>query len=167
MKHNYTKRILAIDPGTRYLGYAVLHGGELLYHGVKVLPPGLDKQGAVQAVRKVGNEIIGHLKPNVLAIEVSFRGRTPRMSTHVAIVRTLARLGKQHGLKIRAYSPSSVRKFLCGLGGANKRQVAFMVTWRFPELRSFVVRERRWKERFHGHMFDAVAVGLKAQDDLK
>jgi RNase H-fold protein (predicted Holliday junction resolvase) len=31
------KRILAIDPGTRHMGVALLDGDKLIYHAVKVI----------------------------------------------------------------------------------------------------------------------------------
>ena len=34
-KHNC--KILAIDPGTREMGVALLDGGRIIYHGVKVI----------------------------------------------------------------------------------------------------------------------------------
>ena len=34
------KRILAIDPGTRYIGYALLERGKPVYYGVKVIKGG-------------------------------------------------------------------------------------------------------------------------------
>ena len=160
-------RILALDPGTRYLGFAVLHGHELLYHGVKVLPQRRNRALTSLAARRAVSEIIQHLQPSVLALEDSFHSRTKRMAAQVALVRTLRTLGHKNGLTTVSYAPSTVRKFLCGSGWAGKRDVAIMVTLKYPELRPYVVRERQWKERFHGHMFDAVAVGLLALSKLR
>ncbi len=166
MPKKHYQRILALDPGTRYIGYAVLHGTELLYHGVKVLPARRDYVAACRSAKKAVEEIIKHLKPSILAIENSFQGRGKGMKTQAALVRALRSVGRKYELKTLCFAPSTIRKFLCGYGWAGKRDAASMVILRYPELRSYIVRDRQWKERFHGHMFDAVAVGLFARHKL-
>ena len=160
MPKRLPRRILALDPGTRYLGYAVLQGRHLLYHGVKVLPARRSGAAACRAGKTTVEEIIQQFQPSVLAMENSFHGRGRHMATQVALVRTLRHLGRKHRLATFCYAPSTIRKFLCGSGWAGKREAAYMVTVRYPELRPYIVQDRQWKERFHCHMFDAVAVGL-------
>lgn len=166
MNKKPTTRILALDPGTRYLGYAVLDGRKLLYHGVKVLPATEDANIACTAAIKAVAEIINHLHPSVLALERSFHGPSKRLARQVRLVGQLRKLGRKHQLYTVCYAPTTVRKYLCGSGWANKRDVAQMVAWRYPEMRPYIVREAQWKERFHCHMFDAVAVGLYALSQL-
>ena len=54
----------------------------------------------------------------------------------------------------RTRTPSSVRKRLCGSGRATKRDMARAVLARYPELKVYLAQNRKWKERFHGNMFD-------------
>ena len=134
----------------------------MLYHGVKVLPLDIGVHAARRAARRTVEEIISHLQPDILAIEESFYGRSKRLAAQVALTRALQSLGQKHEIMTECYPPTSIRKYLCGSGWAGKRDVALMVTYRYPELKPYIVHDRRWKERFHGHMFDAVAVGLFA-----
>ena len=47
-------------------------------------------------------------------------------------------------------------------GWATKEQVAKAVVARYPELRAYLIHDRKWKERFHENKFDAVALGMMA-----
>jgi len=38
MKKKDYKRILAIDPGTKYIGFALIEGEKLIHYGVKTIP---------------------------------------------------------------------------------------------------------------------------------
>jgi hypothetical protein len=40
--------------------------------------------------------------------------------------------------------------------------VAKAVVARYPELRAYLIHDRKWKERFHENKFDAVALGMMA-----
>ena len=71
--------------------------------------------------------------------------------------------GRRHGLEVRPLAPSTVKKRICGTGAATKREVAEAVIARYPELNVYLGQDRKWKERYHGNMFDAVAIGLTAQ----
>lgn len=166
MKRTKPQRILALDPGTRYLGYAVLEGKELLYHGVKTFPSPKRGVATQRMAIKAIEEIITHLHPTVLALESSFPGRNKRLALQISLVRALYFLGRRHGLHTVCYAPATVRKHLCGSGRAGKRDAAFMVAWRYPELKPYLGQNRQWKERFHSHMFDAMAVGLMALSRL-
>lgn len=71
-------------------------------------------------------------------------------------------IGKRKKLKVMAYAPSTVKKFITGNGQATKAEVARVLVIKFPDLRVFLTQDRAYKERFHQNMFDAVAVGMMA-----
>ena len=75
------------------------------------------------------------------------------------VVNHLRRHRKARGLR-QAYSPSTVKKFICGNGRAGKYDVARVVVSKYPELKVYLTQDRAWKERFHQNMFDAVALGM-------
>ncbi len=70
MKKN--RRILAIDPGTHYIGIAVLDGTKLAYHGVKTLSRRKSPHDILAEGRKVIRELIDDLNPTTLAVEKTF-----------------------------------------------------------------------------------------------
>ena len=71
-------------------------------------------------------------------------------------------IGRRKGLKVLGYAPSTVKKMICGNGRASKEEVARVIVSKFPELKVFLTQDRKWKERYHQNMFDAVALGVMA-----
>jgi len=49
---------------------------------------------------------------------------------------------------------------ICGNRWATKMEVAKAVVARYPELKAYLFKDRKWKERFHANMLDAVALGM-------
>lgn len=158
-------RVLAIDPGTREMGVAVLEAGKLIYHGVVVIKRGRSPKETLERGRDSVQRLIEDFRPDVLAIEKTF----VRKNRNVALLNVLAdeivALARHCHLRVVSMAPSAIKKGICGNGWATKAEVANAVIARYPELKAYLVHERKWKERFHSNMFDAVAVGLVAAGD--
>ncbi|MFH1970879.1 MAG: crossover junction endodeoxyribonuclease RuvC [Patescibacteria group bacterium] len=154
-------RILAIDPGTRNIGVAVLQNGKLLYHGVQVIRGRKSPHETLREGRRIILRLIKDFRPQTLAVEKAyFRNNKNRYSSLLNIfVDEIFALGKRKRLRIIGYAPSTVKKVICGNGRASKQEVARAVITRFPELKVYLTQDRAWKESYHQHMFDAVAVG--------
>lgn len=155
-------RILALDPGTRHLGIAVLEDGALLYHGVH----SFRHQDSPHAMLTLGRELVARLihdfRPRVLAVEKTFFANNRNTALLNVFAEEIKAVGRRFGLKVLAFAPSTVKKIIAGTGQATKREVARAVVARFPELKVYLTQDRLWKERFYGNMFDAVAIGLIA-----
>jgi len=153
-------RVLAVDPGTREMGVAILEGGKLVYHGVIVIQRGRTPKETLERGRASVHRFIKDFRPAVLAIEKTF----VRKNRNVALLNVLAdeivALARQCRLQVVSIAPSAVKKRMCGNGWASKAEVANAVIMRFPELKAYLTHERKWKERFHANMFDAVALGI-------
>ena len=160
MKHTKRPIILAIDPGTRYLGIAVMDGEELVYHGVKTLLRRSSPHDGLSQVQALTLRLIRDFRPGILVIEKAFfvRGRTAGILN--VTIDEIRALGIQHSIMVRTLAPSTARKRLCGSGRATKRDVARAIVARYPELKVYLGQNRKWKERFHGNMFDAIALAL-------
>ena len=65
-------KILAIDPGTRHMGYVFLDKGKLLYYGVKIIERGKSPSETLREERKTILRLINDLKPNILVVEKTF-----------------------------------------------------------------------------------------------
>ena len=55
MTLNKKTRILAIDPGTREMGFAIMEENELIYYGVKTLKKMRPTSVLLKEVRKITN----------------------------------------------------------------------------------------------------------------
>jgi len=163
-KHNV--KILAIDPGTRYMGVAFLEGEKLVYHGVSVIKGELPHEKLAEG-RKIILRLIKDFRPHVLVVEKAFFANNRTASLLNVFVDEIIAIGRRKELKVISYAPTTVRKFICGNGRADKRALSEVIVSRFPELKVYLTQDRAWKEEYHRNMFDAVALGLMALSAIK
>ncbi len=159
MSRNHSK-ILAIDPGTREMGIAFLDEGKLIHFGVKVIKKRKSPHETLREGRKVILRLIKDFKPDVLVVEKVFFVNNRSASLLNVFVDEIRAIGRRKGIKVIGYAPSTAKKLICGNGRASKEEVARVVVSTFPELKVFLTQDRKWKEKYHHNMFDAVALGL-------
>ena len=124
--------ILGIDPGTRILGFGVIHvkGRKASYvdMGVIDLKKENDHFTTLQKITVEVAALIEKHLPDELAIEAPFYGKNPQV---------MLKLGRAQGAAIAAallkdipifeYAPRSVKLAITGKGAASKEQVAMLV----------------------------------------
>jgi len=154
-------KVLAIDPGTKYMGVALLEGKKLIHHRVSVISE-KSPRGKIKAGKKLILRLIEDFNPDVLVVERSFFGKSCRSSLLNVLVKKIEDIGRRYMLEVLSYAPTTVRKFICGNGWADKKALSQVVVAKYPELRIFMTQDKKWKERYHQNMFDAVALGLMA-----
>lgn len=154
--------ILAIDPGTRFMGVALLDKQKLLYHSVTVFRKGPTPQFTLKEGRRVILRLLADLKPGVLVVEKTFFANNRNAALLNVFADEIKAIGKKKQLKVVCFAPSTVKKHICGNGRASKAEVARTIIARFPELKVYMTQDRAWKESFHQNMFDAVALAVTA-----
>jgi Holliday junction resolvasome RuvABC endonuclease subunit len=156
--------ILAVDPGTRELGFAVLQGESLLYYGVKTVTNRKAPSQVLETISAFIRGLIEKYEPLTLAIEKMFITQKNSALLYVAAeqIKAVAGEGK---IPIWEQSPSAIRKRLCQTGRATKREVAKLIADRYPELSRYYNRTRHWEIEYYANLFDAVAVGLVCLED--
>lgn len=152
--------ILALDPGTKEMGVAVLQGSELLDYRVKTFRNGRRVKDLLIQVAQSMKELLDLYKPDVVVIERPFFAKTKRSALLVFLVQELRRGVHARGATLRLIGPLEVRARLLGNSRATKRDVARKVIERFPELREHFHPGNHWRERYWGHVFDAIGVGM-------
>jgi crossover junction endodeoxyribonuclease RuvC len=158
-------KILAIDPGTRAMGVALLEGDKLVYHGVKSIQKGKSPHETLQEGRKVILRLINDFKPDVLVVEKTFFANNRSAAILNVFADEITAIGKRKGLEVKSFAPSTVKKFITGNGRASKMEVARVVIAQYPELKVYMTQDRKWKEEYHLNMFDAVALGIMAAQE--
>ena len=155
---------MAIDPGTRYLGFALLDGRKPVYYGVKVIKSSSRfPHERLKEARKAVLRLIEDLKPHMLATEKTFFSNNRNVALLNVLAEEIKAVGKRKGLKVVSLAPSTVKKLICGSGKAKKYEVASVVVAKHPELKVFLCQDRRWKERYWQNMFDAIALGMAVE----
>lgn len=162
MPNSKKLKVLAIDPGTREMGVALLEDGALIYQGVKTIRRKKSPHETLRAGRKIILRLINDLKPNVLAVEKTFFSNNRNSALLNVFADEIRAVGKRKGLKVLAFAANTVKKAICRNGRASKEELARAVVSKYPELNVYLGQDRKWKSRYHANMFDAVALGMMA-----
>ena len=158
--------ILGLDPGTRYLGFALIYGPELLEYGVRELKNGQRPYDVVGQARETVLRLIAAHGPSVVAIEQPFRLATPRAAVLSTLTQEIHQRAREIGARVLELGPAEVRKRLTGDAKATKYAVAqWLARERHRELTHLVPQRPKlpalWltsRERYWLHMFDALAL---------
>ncbi len=167
MRNKNNARILAIDPGTKNIGFALLDKGQLVHYGVKTIRQMNSPHDKLREGRKIILKLIDDFRPQVLVVEKTFFANNRNSALLNVFADEIKGVGKRKGLRVQSLATNTVRKIICGNGAASKDDVAIAVAARFPELRPFLTSDRRWKERYHRNMFDAVALALASTQHIR
>ena len=125
-------RIMGVDPGTNFLGYAVLEienkKFKLITMSILTLTHVPDAQEKLKRIFEKMCWVIDTFAPQQFSIEQPFFGKNPQ---------SMLKLGRAQGVAIAAamtnnvtvneYSAKEIKKSVVGNGNASKEQVAAMV----------------------------------------
>jgi crossover junction endodeoxyribonuclease RuvC len=125
-------RIIGVDPGTNFLGYAILEVEGKTLSLITMSTLALSHlEGQPEKLKRIFEKIdwaIQHFKPDEMAIEQPFYGKN---------IQSMLKLGRAQGVAIAAavhnkisvveYLPKVVKKSVVGNGNAAKEQVAAML----------------------------------------
>lgn len=125
---------MGIDPGTNFMGYAILRVSgntrkpELVVSGVLDMDKITDPYIKLQRIFKRTLQVIDSYQPDELAIEAQFFGKN---------VQSMLKLGRAQGVAIAAalqrdipifeYAPRKVKMSVTGSGTASKEQIALLL----------------------------------------
>ncbi len=152
--------ILALDPGTKEMGIAVLEGDDLLDYRVKTFRNERKPHELLGQAKSVMVSLLEEVHPDIVVIEKPFFAKTKRSALLTFLVQELRGRVKAGKVTLREYGPREVREILLGNPKATKRDVARFVVGRFPELKQHFDPGDFWKEKYWGHVFDAVGLGM-------
>lgn len=162
-----TPKILAIDPGSKEIGVALLEGSALRYHDVLSINVERRPTAILAEIRSRIDRLIGDFRPTALAIEKTFVGKNQSTAILNVIVSDLISLGRERKLPILLASALTVRKAITGFGWTEKEDLAKVIVSRyFRELRPYLGMKRESQALFHLNRFDAIALGLWAAEQL-
>jgi len=158
--------ILALNPGSRYLGFAVFDGYELIDWGIKTI------NGKTVDSRKSNLKQIFMmmLEKYGLAHVVIKKLHSSRCSPCLKqLVRYLKYLARKNKIKISQYPLGEVESFfiVSEEEKKNKQLLARMVVHQYPYLQPEFEKEKTNKNSYHLRMFEAVALGVVLLNKLE
>lgn len=120
--------ILAIDPGTVIMGYALLEDKHskpvLITMGVLKLAATKDIYARLEKIYALVSELVTKYKPVSFAIEAPFYGKNVQSMLKLGRAQGVAiAAAMQAGISVSEYSPKKVKLSVTGNGNAAKEQV--------------------------------------------
>jgi hypothetical protein len=151
--------VLAVNPGTKYLGLAVFQGSDLIYWGTKVLR-------GKWSIRKLRNaeklllDIIDRYGITVLSLK---RVHPSRTSTNLrSLIASIEGLAEKRGLTVHRYELGDLKRFFAASPKANKMTVLRLALAQYQFLGDQIDREEKHKHPYFIRMFEAIAAGILA-----
>jgi len=149
--------ILAVNPGSRYLGLAVFCGQELIDWGIRVIKK-RSLEDKLALAKSLVSAMIAQHEAKILAIK---RLHPSRTSVNLArLAATLTALASSAGLRVCEYPLEQVETALCGTQKVSKKKLAKTISETYPFLERELVKEMASRNPYHTRMFEAVALGL-------
>jgi len=129
--------LLGIDPGCRFAGFGILkkEGGKtfLVEHGLLKLNPSEHLAKRIHQFHDFFQEKIIKHQVTHLALETPFLGKNAQNFLKLGYLRgILYLLASRHNLILQEFAPRQVKLSLTGFGGAEKDQVARVISHLFP-----------------------------------
>jgi len=159
MDRRFPRRILALAPGTKHLGVALIENGEPVRFGVKTFKGRKNPREFPAVFGRYVQQLIEQYQPDVLVFEEVLYSQarlSPLLRRLLVTVNTVA---QRAGVATRSHSPLDVKRSLCE-GRPTRSGLTRSVCLRFPLLAPYFKREplmAYWQQ-----MFDAVALGVHA-----
>jgi len=148
--------ILAINPGTRYLGIAVFQGPDLRDWRIKAFQGKFSKQ-KLDKFLKIIADLIEQYHADVLAIKKLHPGRSS--SNLNSLASKIISISKRKGLKVCQYSIADIKKFFLPKEKSNKKKLAERMASKYSDLLTELNREKASRNPYYLRMFEAVALG--------
>jgi len=152
-----TIKIIGLNPGTRYMGFAVLYGMDLRDWGVRNIEGSWSKDKLTK-IMLILSSLFDTYEPKFLAIKKLNPSRgSPNLSQLVDRIKDIA---KEKGMKIREYSLSQLKKFFQEEGRLKKKGLAQIIASQYPTLFYELRKEQNNMLPYYIRMFEAVALSI-------
>jgi len=153
---NNSHTVLAVNPGTRYLGIAVFRGQQLQDWRVKILKGTWSKEKLKRALTIV-SMWIERYRPDLVAMKRLHPSRSSRGLN--SLHNQIQKLCLRKKLTLTQYTIKQLEVVFCQEQRRNKRNLAEAVTALYPELTCDLNTEKQRRNPYHMRMFEAVALG--------
>ncbi len=158
-----TLKIIGINPGTRYLGVAILNDSDLRDWRIKVFQEKWS-ENKIKKIKKTILRLIEDYEPNVLAIK---KLHTSRSSKNLKLLTAwIKELCRKKGLKILQFSIKELEDYFLPNEKLNKKNLTKKISSEYPELIHQINRENSNKNPYYIRMFESVALASISFDQL-
>ena len=158
-------RVFALNPGSRYAGFAVFHGSELADWGMKMRFKTESSTKWLERLKRILKGAAERDNVEYLAIKEFHPVRRSKRLSNITI--ELKAWAAKCGLTVCEYTIGEVEASLLPVGRLNKQYLMDEVAARYSILFPEFETEKRNKGPYFVRMFEAVALGMKCLNDLE
>ncbi len=159
---NTESRILAVNPGSRYTGYAVFLDTEPYDWGIKTLKGHSFNERQIK-FESFLSDMVDTYEINSLALKSLHPARSSLHLSRMSM--SLRACAKRNGLRVRRYSVKEIEVSTSGPGALNKAKLMEAVATSYPFLYPDLFSERERRNPYLVRMFEAVALAMKFLGD--
>jgi len=159
-------KILAISPGTRYLGTVIFSDSELIYWAVKTINSSKITAQS-RKIRKILTNLIVTYQPDLVAQEKLFYVQCRKSEKLKQLHAEIKQLANANQLSYVEYSPFVVRSKICDKNKATKKEAFTTVCALYPELIVKAKQEKIGNDIYWDKMLNAAALGLYCLQKMK
>jgi Holliday junction resolvasome RuvABC endonuclease subunit len=161
---NHPPTVLAVNPGSRYLGLALFRGQELIDWGIRVIKK-RNLEDKLELAKSVVSAMITQHEVKIMAIKQLHPCRTSVNLDRLAVAITA--LASSKGLRIYQYPLEQVETAICGSEKVSKGKLAKQICETYSFLAQDLEKEMASRNPYHTRMFEAVALGLTCLRELR
>lgn len=152
-------RILAIDPGTKIMGYADFENNLLIDYGLRLFKPVRKIEDMLSSIEEVIQRLITEKHPQILIVEKNrFSQITNNVRLTMAIIRIKA-IAKRHKIKVIEYAPKTIRAIVTKNGYSTKSDTAKIIVSKYPEIGLLIKNQSQSSLNIFYNITDAIACG--------
>ncbi len=153
---NHPQIIISINPGTRYLAFAIFHGYELRDAQIKAVRGKWSKEKLCK-LKDILTHLIYNHQPEALILKKLHPSRSSKCLNQ--LVQTIQKIALIQKVPIYSYSLKEV-KYSIGSGKKmNKSSLSEIITTKYPILYYELNRLKHSKNNYYIRLFEAVALG--------
>lgn len=154
-----SSRILAIDPGTKTMGYADFDNDKLVDYGLRFFEPCRKIEELLDSIERVIERLIKDKNPEIFVLE---KNRFSQITNNIRLTMALMRiksLAKRRNLVVVEYAPKTIRAIITKNGYATKSDTAKVIISKFPEIGHMFRRQSPSSLNRFYNITDAIACG--------
>jgi Holliday junction resolvasome RuvABC endonuclease subunit len=151
------RNILAINPGTRYVGLAIFEGTDLVYWRTRMLRGRWSKE-KIRSVERIIIEHVEHYHVTTIAVKDPYSYKASRNLKY--LTSAIVRLAQRRKLKLHLYRLNDLKDALAPGLKVNKTDLAGLVAAQYRFLIPLLEKERKNKHSYLLRMFEAAAAGM-------
>jgi len=158
-------KIIAIDPGVKIMGVAVMKDFDLRYWGIKkIRERGMNQKQLLEKTERILLSLTNYYKPDVLIIQKPFFVQEKESLNLKVLEKKIKLFAIKNKIKPIEYTPLEVRSFLCQNGRPTKMKAAKIICKDYyPFLFRYYYKDlnkKWWQEKYYIKMFNAIGLGI-------